>query len=448
MELQRKLGIRDASALVVGSVIGTGVFLKTATMAQEAGSPLLVLLAWVLAGAMSLAGALTYAELTCLFPSAGGEYVFLREGYGSLLAFLYGWTRFWIVTPGSIAAYAVGAASFLSGAVHLTSTQQSLFAIGLILIFTLINCLAVSVGGGLQSLMTALKVILIGGLILGLLSSGHSHVDEATNSFQGWTHFGLAVLAALWAFDGWNNLPMVGGELKNPARSIPWALAGGMSLVLGIYLATNYAYFFVLPFQEILTSNSTLHPEGLPVATKAAQTLIGPQAIFVLSLAFVLSAIGAMNGATLTGARIPYAMAIDGLFFKEFGSVNHRTHVPVFSLLAQGLWACPIALSGSFDQITDCVIFASWIFYALVAFSLFRFRARGLKSTYQTPGYPIVPALFVTAAIILVLNTIYSLPKESLAGLLFMMAGIPAYLLFVKSNGHSRKNQSKRNSVA
>lgn len=432
-QLLRKLGVRDAAAIVVGSVIGTGVFLKAAPMAQNAGSPMLVLAAWVLAGAMSLAGALTYAEITCLFPDAGGEYVFLREAYGPLFGFLYGWTRFWIVTPGSIAAYAMGAASFLSGAVWLTSAQQTMIAIGLILIFTLVNCLAVSLGGLVQSLMTALKVLLIGGLIFGLLLSTPHHQTKEIYEAQSWSHFGLAVLAALWAFDGWNNLPMVAGEIKNPSRSIPLALIGGMGLVLLIYLAANFSYFHVLPFSEVADSFSTLHPESLPVATKAVQTWIGPRAIQILSLAFVLSAVGAMNGSILTGARVPFAMAIDRLFFKSLAQINARTHVPIRAVIAQGLWACPIALSGTFDQITDCVIFASWIFYALVGCSLFLFRKKGLKTDYQTPGYPVIPGLFVAASTILIFNTVVSLPKESAVGLVFILTGLPAYWVFQRN---------------
>jgi APA family basic amino acid/polyamine antiporter len=429
--LQRKLGLADSSAIVVGTVIGTGVFLKTASMAQDAGTPGYVLLAWILAGVMSLAGALTYAEISSLFPDAGGEYVFLREGYGPSLAFLYGWTRFWIVTPGAIAAYAMGAASFLSGCVSLTGMQQLAIAVTLILLFTLINCFAVSFGGGVQSFMTALKVLLIGGLILGLLSTEHQSISAA-GEFHGWSRFGLAVLAALWAFDGWNNLPMVAGEIKNPSRVIPRALVGGMFLVLVIYMLANYAYFLSLPFSEILTANSTLHPEGLPVATMAAQSLIGPRAIQILSIAFVLSAVGAMNGSILSGARVPFAMASDGLLFKILAKINSKTHVPVTAVVIQGLWACPIALSGTFDQITDCVVFASWIFYALVGFSLFRFRAQGRKTEYRTPGYPFTPILFILSSLVLLTNTLFSAPKSSLMGIGFIALGLPVYFIYKK----------------
>jgi APA family basic amino acid/polyamine antiporter len=437
--LQRKLGIIDSSAIVVGSVIGTGVFLKTAVMAQDAGTPGFVLLAWILAGVMSLAGALTYAEITCFFPNAGGEYVFLREGYGPALAFLYGWTRFWIVTPGSIAAYAMGAASFLTGSLALSVGGQSVIALALIVLFTLINCLAVSFGGGIQAFMTTLKLMLIIGLICGLLFMAPIKAIAAAGEFHGWSRFGLAVLAALWAFDGWNNLPMVAGEIKNPARSIPWSLVGGMCLVLLIYVAANYAYFYALPFTEVLNANSTLYPESLPVATKAAQTLIGTQAIQILSLAFVFSAVGAMNGSILTGARVPYAMASDGLFFKRLAQVNPKSHVPVTAVVIQGLWACPIALSGTFDQITDCVVFTSWIFYSLVGFSLFRFRAQGKKTVYQTPGYPLTPILFVFTSIVLLLNTLITSPKQSLLGMGFVSLGYPFYLIYKKQRPPPQK---------
>jgi basic amino acid/polyamine antiporter, APA family len=431
--LQRKLGVRDATAIVVGSIIGSGVFLKTGIMAQEAGTPALVMTAWMLAGLMSLAGALTYAELVSFFPKAGGEYIFLREAYGSFPAFLYGWMRFWIAAPGSIAAGAVGAATFLSAILPLTSFERSFSAVLFISLFTSINCFSVGFGGRIQSFMTALKVFLIGGLILGIFFAPVVEGNDfAIQASHGWSHFGLAVLAALWAFDGWNNLPMVAGEVRDPQKNLPIALVGGLCLVILIYCGANFAYFHALPFGEILNAQSTIYPDALPVATKAAQSLFGNNASRILSIAFVLSALGAMNGSVLTGARVPYAMAIDGLFFKFFSRINNKTLVPVTAILAQGFWASVLALSGTFYQITDCVVFASWIFYGLVTFSIFIFRKRGCKSTYRTPLYPLIPAVFVLCAVVLVLNTLLEAPKESLFGVIFILAGIPAYLGFQK----------------
>ncbi|MGZ3723924.1 MAG: APC family permease, partial [Bdellovibrionales bacterium] len=366
--LARRLGLKDATALVVGSIIGTGVFLKTAVMAQDTGSPALVLAAWLVAGILSLLGALSYAELGTLYPKAGGEYVYLREAWGPLTGFLYGWTRFWIVTPGSIAAYAVGAATFLNGSLSLGPNQIAV-AMFMIVIFTVLNCFSVAFGGGVQTFLTVFKIIMIAGLAVAIFTvapfTRENFSTPADLGWRGWSGFGSAILAALWAFDGWNNLPMAAGEVRDPRRCLPRALAGGMIAVLLVYGLVNLAYFYALPFAEILKSNSTAFPDALPVATRAAVAVIGPKALGILSIAFVISALGAMNGSILTGARVPYAMAHDGLFMRWLGKVNSKSLVPVNSVLAQGVLACLLAKSGTFDQLTDYVVIASWIFYAL-----------------------------------------------------------------------------------
>ena len=434
--LLRRLGLGAAFALVVGTIIGTGVFVKTAVMAQQAGTPGWVLAAWAAAGALSLTGALTYAELGALFPRAGGEYVYMREAYGPAAGFLYGWTRFWIASPGSIAAYGVGAAKFLSALAPVAGHQDAA-AVALILLFTALNCLSVAFGGRLQSALTVLKTAMIAGLAGALLlaAPGGSWANLAAPAgagFRGWGLFGAAVLSALWAFDGWNNLPMAAGEIEDPGRVLPRALGFGMLAVLALYAAANLAYFHALPFGEILTSYSTAHREALPVAAKAAQAAFGPGAARLLSAAFVLSALGAMNGSILTGARVPYAMARDGLFFKKLGEVGGGSRVPVLAVAAQGAWSCALALSGTFDQLTDYVVFASWIFYALCTAALFVFRRRlpDAPRPYRAPGYPWVPALFLLGSLLLLANTLRASPRDSLIGLGFIAAGLPVYFLF------------------
>ena len=439
--LVRRLGLIEAAALVVGTIIGTGVFLKTAVMSQQAGSPTWVLMAWVVAGALSFAGALTYAELGCLFPRAGGEYVYLREAYGPLAGFLFGWTRFWIGSPGSIAAYGVGSATFLSGLVPLGGSKVAV-AISIITFFTLLNCLSVAFGGKLQAFMTALKMAMILGLTgaIFFVADGTTWANLATPEGAGFTNasmFGAAVLAALWAFDGWNNLPMAAGEIKDPGRILPKALGLGMLAVLLLYGLANIAYFYALPFTEVLTSSSSSHPDALPVATKAAQNAFGPTAVTLLSAAFIFSAVGAMNGSILTGARVPFAMARDGLFFRHLGEVNHKTRAPVAAVLVQGVWASVLAMSGTFDQLTDYVVFASWIFYAACTASLFVFRKRmpAAERSYKTPLYPVLPIVFLICSLLLLVNTLYTQPKYSLIGLGFILAGLPAYALFRRKGG-------------
>lgn len=435
VHLLRRLGFKESFSIVVGSIIGTGVFLKTAVMAQEAGSPLYVLLAWLAAGALSYLGALIYAELGCLFPAAGGEYVFLREAYGPLTGFLFGWTRFWIASPGSIAAYAIGAVTFLDSALPVTDHRLEM-AIGIIVFFTVLNCFSVHFGGAVQTAMTAVKIFMILGLAASILTLGAGtswhHLSGAASSvgWKSWSGFGLAVLAALWAFDGWNNLSMAAGEIRDPDRVIPRSLAWGLAVVLFLYVSANLAYFYALPFDEVLNSNSTRYPDALPVATKAALQSFGAAAVALLSLAFVFSALGAMNGTILTGARVPYAMARDGLMWRWLGVANPCTHSPVGSTIVQGVWACVLAASGTFDQLTNCIVFASWIFYALNAFSLFRFRRTLPAAAYRTPGFPWSPLIFITCALLLIVNTLWTAPKESLAGLGLIVAGIPVYFLF------------------
>ncbi len=446
-ELRRGLSVTDAVAIVVGVIVGTGVFLKTGTMAQLLESPSMVLAAWVAAGILSLAGALTYAELGSIFPHAGGEYVYLKEAYGRLPAFLYGWTRFWIASPATIAAYAVGAATFLSGAVSLDFLGgKNVFAVLLVIAFSSLNCLQVKYGGKAQSIITALKMILIIGIPIGIFFFAGSGTVENLNAPAGSSGefsinaFGMAMLAALWAYDGWNNMPMAGGEIENPQRNIPIALSLGMAVVLILYAFLNLAYFFALPYVEVMTSNSNAYPDALPVATKAAEQFLTSGHIGVVSVIFFFSAIGAMNGSILTSARVPYAMAKDGLFLRQLAHVSPKTHVPVVSVVVQAVISVVLALLGTFDQLTDYVIFSSWIFYGACCCSIFIFRRRGLssKQKYRVPGYPIVPIVFVFVSIFLVLNTIYSAPQSSGIGLVIILAGIPVYAVF---------NRRKRGSV-
>lgn len=443
-ELVRGLTLVDAASIVVGSIIGTGVFLKTATMSGLVGSPGMVLIIWVVAGLLSLAGALAYSELGSLMPDAGGEYVYLKVGYGDMWAFLYGWMRFWIGSPGSIAAYAVGAMTFMSGAVDLSFVGgKSAAAVIVIIVFSSINCMSVAFGGKIQSIMTGLKLLIIIALCGGIFFAGEgasfAHFSERTpgvSGFTGWAAFGSATLAALWAYDGWNNLPMVAGEIKNPQRNIPLSLGLGMLVILAIYCVTNVAYFYALPFTEILSSNSDAFPNALPVATKAAMTFLGTSGVTILSAAFVFSALGALNGSIMTGARVPYAMAKDGLFFKSLANVNDVTLVPVVSVVIQGIVSMLLALSGTFDQLTNYVVFSSWIFYAMVTGVVFVLRKKmpDAPRSYKTIGYPVVPIIFIVLAVLLLINTVIESPKESTIGLLFILAGVPVYFIFKKLN--------------
>jgi APA family basic amino acid/polyamine antiporter len=467
-ELARALSLRDAIALVL-TVIGTGVFLKTATMSQLVGSPSTVLLAWLAAGLLSLAGALTYAELAAMMPKAGGEYVFLREAYGDLLAYLFGWSSLMLIASGGLAAVSTALASFLAAfvpldavwvtrdlhllgqVVHWRFGVQQVVAVAVILLFAWVNSRGTGVGARVQWVATVAKlggiaIIVLGAFFLSNTGSWeHLKIPPEQPIASGMGAFGAAMIAALWAYHGWSNVPMMAGEIEKPERNVPRALIYGMLIVIVVYLITNLAYFYALPFAEILTSNSTAFRDELPVAAKAAQAFWSHGAQIV-SLAFIIAAIGALNGITMMNARVPFAMARDGLFFRFLGILSPKSQVPVNAIWFQAIWACLLALSGTFDQITTPLIFGVWVFAALVGSSLFILRQKlpAAPRRYRTPGYPVVPALFVLLALWLVVNTLVAYPVESVAGLVLMALGLPFYFYFRASGWITRARMKER----
>jgi APA family basic amino acid/polyamine antiporter len=444
-ELRAGLGFRDAVALVVGTIIGTGIFIKAAIMAQQAGSVAAVILAWIVAAFLSLLGALCYAELGSRLPRSGGEYVFIREGCNSLVAFLYGWTRFWIGSPSAISAYAVGAATFASGFMNVDILGgRSLVAVGLVVIFTMLNCFKVAFGGKVQVFLTILKIALILLIAIGVFTlspSGSWDHFQAGPKFD-WPalmtpSFGAAVLAALWAFDGWNNMPMAAAEIKNGQKNVPKALITGLAIVTVMYIFANFAWFYGVHFDEITTSYSTKFPDAMPVATKAVMPFLGTIGVAVISFAFVMSAIGAMNGSILTSARVPWAMAKDGLFPTWLAAVSPTTHVPVRALIIQGITAIALAATGTFDQLTDYVVFSSWIWYAVAAYGIFRLRKIDERfNGYKIKLYPLVPILFIASSLWLMVQAVLSNPTACGIGAGIILSGLPFYYIAVRRNAH------------
>jgi len=448
---------------VIGSIIGTGVFFKAAIMSQQVGSPFLVLLAWLTAGLLSLAGALTYAELGAMLPHVGGEYLYVRAAYGDVAAFLNGWMRF-VVGSAGIAALGVGFATFLSAVapmpavwverefhllgrdIHWRIGEQEVVAVAAILLFGAINCAGVTLGGRLQSVLTAAKVVGIAIIVVGAFlfadsgSPEHFRTPASAPPWPGLKAFGAALISALWACDGWAYMPMVAGEVREPERNIPRALTIGVLAVLALYGLANLAYFWALPFDEILSANSNLHRYALPVAAKTSQTFLGPRGPAIVSILFMISAAGGLNGVVLATARIPFTMSRDGLFFARLGRVHEVSHVPVWAIAALTIWSSLLALSGSFDQLTDMSVFAYWVFYALAASAVFVLRRRQPDAArpYRTFGYPVVPALFVVTAVWLVLNTLQTSPVEAVVGLLLILLGLP--VCFVEREGEPCAN--------
>jgi APA family basic amino acid/polyamine antiporter len=460
-QLIRGLTLTGTTALVIGTVIGTGVFLKAAPMAQGVGAPTLVMVAWVAAGLLTLAGALTYAELGAMLPQAGGEYVYLRHSYGDASAFLFGWQRFIVAGSASIAALGAGFAVFLSAFLPLNQVwaerkftlfdqtinwqfgSKQLVAVGAILMLSALNCLTVAFGGKVQSVLTVLKIAGLAAVIAGVfffapaVTWSNLATPAGAPGWSGFAAFGVAMLAALWAYDGWNNMPMAAGEVQQPGRNIPRALVGGMIVVMVIYCLANLAYFYALPLGEVVTSNSTAYRDSLPVASKAAQSFLGESGGRFVALAFVVSALGALNGSILSNARVPYAMARDGVFFASQARLSQTTRVPVVAIMIQAVWSSVLALSGTFDQLTDCLLFASWIFYGLCASSVFvlRRKAPNAERPYKTLGYPVMPLVFVLVATWLVINTFVNKRVESVTGLVLIALGLPLYFYFRPRRG-------------
>jgi APA family basic amino acid/polyamine antiporter len=322
--------------------------------------------------------------------------------------------------------------------VHWRLGQQEIVAVAAILLFGVINCAGVALGGRLQSVLTAAKVVGIAIIVVGafLFSDGgspaHFRTPASAPPWPGLQAFGAAMVSALWACDGWAYMPMVAGEVRDPERNIPRALTIGVLIVLALYGLANLAYFWALPFDEILTANSTLHRSALPVAAKTAQTFLGPRGPAIVSILFMISAAGALNGVVLATARIPFIMSRDGLFFARLGRVHKVSHVPAWAIVSLTVWSSLLALSGSFDQLTDMSVFAYWVFYALAASAVFVLRRRQPDTArpYRTFGYPVVPALFVLTAVWLLVNTLQTSPVEAVAGLLLIMLGLPVCFFY------------------
>ena len=447
--LVRGLGLLAATSIVVGGVIGTGVFLKARVMTCNVDTPGMVLAAWAVAGLLSLAGALTYAELAVLMPRAGGEYVFIREGYGRPLAFLYGWTRFFVASTGGMAGLAAGFAIFLNiasgGAIARQPYGLALVAAAAIAVVTLVNCAAVAVGGRIATVMAILKVALVIGVGAAalMLAQGdwlHYSMSAAAGTCEGvlasarggFAGFGAAMLGAMWAYNGWNELTFLAGEVDNPRRNLPIALIGGIGILMALYLLANFSYFYVLSPERIASI-----PESSAVATEVVSRFLGAGASGVMAAALAMSVFGALLVTTMASARVPYAMAADGVFFAPLAHVSPRTRVPVRALIAQGAWGTVLVFSGSYDVLTDYAIFAVLIFVALATASVFLFRRRmpDADRSYRTIGYPVVPVLFLVVAGWLIVNTFLATPGRALAGVGLMLAGLPFYWYWTRRAG-------------
>jgi APA family basic amino acid/polyamine antiporter len=459
-ELVRGLGPIAAISVNVGNIIGTGIFLKARVMTCNVGTPGRVIVVWIAAGLLALAGALTYAELTTMRPHAGAEYVITRDAYGKVWGFLNGWSQFLISRTASAAALAVGFSIFLNdltrgalsevyfrftipGGYQIPFGRLQIAALITLAVTTLINCAAVAVSGHVASFITILKVLVVLGVGLGAFfyqdgSWSHLGMANVGGTCQavavtgaGFSGFAAAMLGALWAYDGWNNISYMAGEVKHPDRNLPLALISSMFIVIVLYVLVNVSYYYVLTPTEVASVSAISS-----VAAEATSRVVGPLALSLMAGVMMLSSWGSLQTSILGTARIPFAMARDGIFFQSLARVSRKTHVPVIALVVQAVWAAVLALSGTFDQLTDLAIFAFWLFYGMVTASVFVFRRRDPDAPrpYRTWGYPVVPALFVLVTIYLIIFTIKNAPLQSLFGLLIIAMGLPVYWYFARKN--------------
>ncbi|MBN1789722.1 MAG: amino acid permease [Bacteroidales bacterium] len=454
--LIRTLYLGSAVVLVVSSVIGSGVFKKVAPMAAELGSPLLVLLCWLLAGLITLFGALSNAEIAGMFAGSGGEYIYFKRIYGRFMAFLYGWSVFAVIKTAAVSSIAYVFAQSFNSMVplpHLSVSLENiellgafkplenigvkLFTILLIVSLTFLNTRGLKGGARFSSLITAL---VIAGLLLTVLSGlifGGGTLQNITTPSETyvprkWTDFSFikalfaSMLAAFWAYEGWNTIGFLGGEIHHPNKNIPRALFGGMAVIITTYLLVNFTYLYVLPMDDMM---DVYHSRNEIAGVTVIRHFAGHTGALILSLLILVTTLGCTNSTIIMPPRIYQVMAKDRLFFKGVIDIHPRYNTPNKALWLQGFWASVLVLSGSFDQLTDMLIFVVFFFYGATTLGVFimRYREPALERPYRVWGYPFIPALFVLFCVLLVIITCFTNPREAGIGLLLVLAGIPFY---------------------
>jgi APA family basic amino acid/polyamine antiporter len=428
-QLRRVLGLFDATMVNVGVMVGSAVFLTASSVARALPQPLLQLAVWALAALFSLAGALTIAELGAALPAAGGLYVYLREAFGGIWGFLYGWALFVVIQTAAIAAVAVAFASYCAHFIPLSPLAAKLLAAAGIAALTAVNILGVREGVLFQNVATVAKLAAIIGLVLlsfGGRAGTWAHF-AATEPFSlagnGLPTLGAALIGPLFAFDGWITTSYIGGEVRRPGRTLPLAALASVAIVTALYLALNAAYLYVLGPRGVAGARL--------VAADTAQAIVGPRGAALVALMVMVATIGALNGNILAGARVFYAMAEEGLFFRPIARIHPRLGTPAISLLVQGAVSVAFVFSGRFEQLLTSCLFASWLFYALGGVAVFVLRRRAdLTRPYRVWGYPLVPGFFVAFAALLLVSTAAADPRDAAVGLVLLLTGIPAHLFF------------------
>jgi len=438
--LLRVLGVGSIIAIVVGTMIGSGIFIVPATVAAEVQSPLIILAVWVVGGLLSVFGALSLAELASAYSETGGLYVYLREAYGPLAGFLFGWALFLVIDSGSIAALSMAFASkYLPYFFPIGPAAQKAVAILFILSLMTVNILGVKRGALLQNFLTTIKFAALLGVSLAvfLFAKGDwgnitapAAPAQATGNIVG--AFGLALVAALWAYKGFETSTFNSGEARNPSRTLPVGLIAGCGLVTFLYILANVAYLYAVPAGAMARSDR--------IAADAMNAAIGPVGASVVAFVILFSILGAANGHVMTGPRVYYAMAKDGLFFRKMASVHPRFHTPYVSILVVGAWSIILSLSGTFEQLLRYAVFGNWIFMGLAAAAVFILRRKrpDLPRPYKTLGYPVTPAVFLLAAVFVVGSALVGAFHDSSRGLVIIALGVPAYLYWNRKRAKAR----------
>ena len=460
VEFVRAISRLDATALVVGSMIGSGIFIVSAEILREVHAPGLMLLVWLLSGVVTLFGALTYGELAAMYPRAGGNYVYLREGISPLFGYLYGWTLFVVIQTGTIAAVAVAFARFTAvlwpgltpdvflgtritfpnpiGPVDVGLSFQRIFAIASVVLLTWINVRGVRTAAFIQTSLTLIKTAALAALILLGVTIGRNASAIAANLGA---HFwgagvtlsvlpviGAAMVGSLFSMDAWNNVGFASAEMKQPEKDLPFAMATGVSVVVALYLLANVAYLVVLPADQIAAASTEGRP---PVGTAAMEAMLGTPGLYLMAVAIMISTFGCNNGLILSGARVYYAMACDNLFFRSASLLHPKYKTPATALIVQAIWTCVLCLSGTYSQLLNFVIFAAVVFYSVTAVGLFRLRKKrpDLPRPVRAPAYPLLPALYVILTALIALDLLVQdvTRTYSFLGLALVLLGVPVY---------------------
>jgi basic amino acid/polyamine antiporter, APA family len=480
------LGALSSTTIVMGSMIGSGIFIVSADIARLVDSPALLLGAWLLTGALTVVAALSYGELAAMMPHAGGQYVYLRESLGPLWGFLYGWTLFLVIQTGTIAAVGVAFGKFLGlfwpaisssnwlvhlwhvppikigpmvlGNMDVGLNTQNLTAIVVVLVLSAVNCFGIKTGAMVQNIFTIAKTAALLGLVILGIAVGRNATALAANFGDFWRNVGsqatfpqigvtgivgiaialaVAQVGSLFSSDAWNNITFTAAEVKNPARNIPLALTLGTIAVIGLYCAANVVYLNVLPLKGD-PNGATVMARGIQyasedrVATAVMQQMFGSSGSSLMAIAILVSTFGCCNGLILAGARVYYAMARDGLFFRKVAEIHPKTHAPVISLIVQAVWTCILALSGTYGQLLDYIIFAVLVFYILTILGLFVLRVKrpDAERPYRAIGYPVLPGLYILMATFIDVVLLRYKPQYTWPGLIIVLLGIPVYLLW------------------